>query len=193
MASVTLHKTLPGFMSPAVGFEAPFDILEACHERVERMLVLLQRLCQHVQDTGCDEQARQAARDVMRYFDMAAPLHHQDEELHVFPAVRCGPYPGAAEAVHRLLAQHRQMEIGWAGMREVLLTLIAFDAQEGGTFNGLRSAEVDAFVQAYRSHIRLEEDLVYPAAQRQLNESQLRAMGEEMMVRRGVVRIAKDQ
>jgi hemerythrin-like domain-containing protein len=193
MASVTLHKTLPGFMSPAVGFEAPFDILEACHERVERMLVLLQRLCQHVQDTGCDEQARQAARDVMRYFDMAAPLHHQDEELHVFPAVRCGLYPGAAEAVHRLLAQHRQMEIGWAGMREVLLTLIAFDAQEGGTFNGLRSAEVDAFVQAYRSHIRLEEDLVYPAAQRQLNESQLRAMGEEMMVRRGVVRIAKDQ
>ena len=167
-------------------------MLEACHERVERMLVLLQRLCLHVQDTGCDEQARQAARDVMRYFDVAAPLHHQDEELHVFPAVLCGPYSGAAEAVHRLLAQHRQMEIGWVGMREVLLALVAFKAPESGAFTELRNTDVEAFVQAYRSHIRLEEDLVYPAAQRQLNASQLRAIGEEMMVRRGVVRILND-
>ena len=180
-------------MSPAVGFEAPFDMLEACHERVERMLVLLQRLCQHVQDIGCDEQARQAARDVMRYFDVAAPLHHPDEELHVFPAVLCGPYPDATEAVHRLLAQHRQMEVHWAGMREVLLALCAFKAVEGGTFAELRHADVEAFVQAYRSHIRLEEDLVYPAAQRQLDALQFRAMGEEMMVRRGVVRNIDDQ
>jgi len=27
-------RALPGFSTPAVGFEAPFDMLEACHERV---------------------------------------------------------------------------------------------------------------------------------------------------------------
>jgi hypothetical protein len=26
-------RALPGFSTPAVGFEAPFDMLEACHER----------------------------------------------------------------------------------------------------------------------------------------------------------------
>jgi hypothetical protein len=63
----------PGHRAPSAGFEAPFEILAACHERVERMLALIQRLQQHLQDTGCDDSARQAARDVMRYFDLAAP------------------------------------------------------------------------------------------------------------------------
>ena len=35
---------LPGFNTPAVGFEQPFAMLEACHERVERTLTLLSRL-----------------------------------------------------------------------------------------------------------------------------------------------------
>jgi hypothetical protein len=68
-----------------VGFEQPFAMLEACHERVQRTLALLARLRVHVREQGADENARQAARDVLRYFDMAAPLHHEDEELHVFP------------------------------------------------------------------------------------------------------------
>ncbi|RYY81317.1 MAG: hemerythrin domain-containing protein, partial [Comamonadaceae bacterium] len=51
------------------GFEQPFEMLEACHERVHRMLTLLDRLRRHVAGHGTDEQARQAARDVMRYFD----------------------------------------------------------------------------------------------------------------------------
>ena len=71
--------------SPAAGFEQPFEMLVACHERVHRMLALLGRLREHLHGHGPDTQAQQAARDVMRYFDQAAPLHHQDEELHVFP------------------------------------------------------------------------------------------------------------
>ena len=39
---------LPGFLSPGAGFEAPFEMLAACHERVERMLTLLARLQQHL-------------------------------------------------------------------------------------------------------------------------------------------------
>ena len=53
--------TLPGFNAPAVGFEQPFAMLEACHERVQRTLGLLQRLRDHVRAQGADEQARQAA------------------------------------------------------------------------------------------------------------------------------------
>ena len=49
------------------------------------MLALLDKLRSHMRASGADEEARQAARDVMRYFDKAAPQHHRDEELHVFP------------------------------------------------------------------------------------------------------------
>ena len=33
--------TLPGHRAPGAGFEAPFEMLDACHERVHRMLALL--------------------------------------------------------------------------------------------------------------------------------------------------------
>jgi hypothetical protein len=52
---------LPGFGAPAVGFDTPFEMLEACHERVQRTLALQQRLCEHLQTTGCDASARSAA------------------------------------------------------------------------------------------------------------------------------------
>lgn len=61
-------------------FEDPQAMLEACHDRVQRMCTLLERLTEHAGLHGADTQARQAATDVMRYFDLAGPHHHQDEE-----------------------------------------------------------------------------------------------------------------
>ncbi|MDY0108049.1 MAG: hemerythrin domain-containing protein, partial [Giesbergeria sp.] len=82
---MTASHALPGFGGPAVGFDTPFEMLAACHERVLRSLALLQKLQDYLHGHPCDDSARQAARDVLRYFDVAAPLHHEDEELHVFP------------------------------------------------------------------------------------------------------------
>ena len=56
----------PGFASPAVGFDEPFEMLQACLERVQRSLALLQRLIAHVDQQGCDADARSAASDVLR-------------------------------------------------------------------------------------------------------------------------------
>ena len=71
----------------AAGFEQPFEMLSACHDRVRRSLALLGRLCEHVEVHGTDAQACQAAADVLRYFSLAAPAHHEDEERHVVPAL----------------------------------------------------------------------------------------------------------
>ena len=70
---------LPGFNTPAVGFEQPFEMLEACHERVQRSLALLGRIARHIDAQGHDAQSRSAAVDVLRYFDIAGPHHHEDE------------------------------------------------------------------------------------------------------------------
>lgn len=190
MANVTVHKTLPGFQSPAAGFEAPFDMLEACHERVHRMLALLARLQAHVQINGCDTQAQQAAQDVMRYFDLAAPLHHQDEELHVFPPLLTGGDEVVAKVVHQLMDQHRAMELTWTGMRQVL-TQIATNTSTGPAPFLLLTAElVQSFTALYEAHIRMEEGVAYPAAQQLLTAERLLGMSEDMMVRRGVPRSA---
>ena len=168
--------------SPAAGFEEPFEMLAACHERMERMLALLARLRDHVRANGNDEQARQAARDVMRYFDLAAPQHHLDEELHVFPPLLQGGDPAVAGVVRRLQEDHREMEHRWQVAREVLARLA-----EGGLdrLSGEDHARLDAFAALYDAHLRAEEDIAYPAAETLLDRQARTAMGEEMMRRRG--------
>ena len=177
---------LPGHSAPAAGFEAPFEMLATCHERVERMLKLQARLQQHLLDKGCDEPARQAARDVMRYFDIAAPLHHQDEELHVFPPLLAGPDAGVRELVRRLIQDHRQMEVAWFEARCVLLAIADSSASGWTPLTAGQTAALTQFSAVYRQHLDGEDAVAYPAAQAALSPAAVQAMSEDMMQRRGV-------
>jgi hemerythrin-like domain-containing protein len=171
------------FAPPAAGFEQPFEMLAACHERMQRMLALLARLRTHLASHGADPQAQQAALDVMRYFDQAAPQHHRDEELHVFPPLLAAGDPPLVAIVQRLLREHARMQERWPPARAVLLgiaegALPALDADD--------DAALDAFAALYEEHLRAEDAIAYPAAQSVLDPQAQRAMGEEMMRRRGV-------
>jgi len=174
---------LPGFNTPAVGFEQPFAMLEACHERVERTLTLLQRLRAYVREQAADDAARQAARDVLRYFDIAAPLHHQDEELHVFPLLLSQGAPSVVAVVQQLQHDHTCMAADWAAARGALQA-IADGAAAG--FGAEDEARLDQFAQRYQQHIQAEEGTAYPCAQALLGQGELHAMGLEMAARRRV-------
>lgn len=177
---------LPGFHAPGAGFEAPFEMLAACHERVERMLALQARLQQHLLEKRRDEAARQAARDVMRYFDLAAPLHHQDEELHVFPPLLAGPDASLRAVVERLLQDHRAMEQAWPEARRVLESIAESPAAGWTPLTASQTAALDGFAALYVRHLADEDQLVYPAAAATLPEQALQMMSRDMMQRRGV-------
>lgn len=183
----SLRSPLPGHASPAAGFEAPFDLLSACHERVHRSLRLLARLRDHVAASGCDMAAQEAARDVIRYFDVAAPRHHEDEERHVFPPLlACGNHPLRA-LVLRLQQDHRDMEVAWGQARAVLQRLSDVHVPHPGfAWQASELAALDVFSSLYDRHIADEETLVYPASQGQISAEQLRHMSTDMMNRRGV-------
>lgn len=166
----------------AAGFEQPFEMLQACHERITRTLALLARLRAHLRRHGADTQAQQAARDVLRYFDRAAPEHHRDEELHVFPPVLAQGDAAQHALVARLLRDHRDMEARWAKAREVLAWTTDGSLQR---LEPAHEAALDAFAALYAAHLAAEEDLAYPAARALLDAPALRAMGDEMRARRG--------
>lgn len=193
MATVSFHASVPGFQSPAVGFEAPFEMLEACHERVQRMLGLLARLQAHLETVGCDDQAKQAAIDVMRYFDQAAPLHHQDEELHVFPPLLKGPDAAMHALVQTLQQQHKAMEALWSALRLVLQAVAdkakppsAANPTEARPLPALDPKLVADFTNLYQQHIALEETRAYPAARGAHTADSLQQASLDMMRRRGV-------
>ena len=165
---------------PGVGFEAPFEMLEACHQRVHRMLDLLARLSAHLASQGVDESARQAARDVMRYFDQAGPAHHEDEERHVLPRLRGR---GAGAIADRLHADHEAMAGAWSQVRTDLL-----DVAEGRWSSAAQESAAgrwQAFAALYHGHIEVEEAEAYPLARVGLDEAAEQAMGREMASRRG--------
>jgi hemerythrin-like domain-containing protein len=174
--------TAPG-AAPGPGFDEPFEMLQACHERLDRMLSLLEKLRSQMRSRGVDEQVRQAARDVMRYFDVAAPQHHRDEELHVFPSLLGLGDTALVELVARLQQDHLLMDSRWVAARSLLEEI----AQgQRSSLNQADDAILDAFVQVYQGHIEAEESVAYPRAIGAMDADRVRAMSDEMKARRGV-------
>lgn len=110
---------------PAPGFDDPIGLLRACHERILGHCDTLERLVSHLQLHGADEDAQQAATRILRYFQVAAPLHHQDEERDLFPALRTHPaFPAIQhQELEKLVAQHRELDQLWIEMEAALLVI----------------------------------------------------------------------
>jgi hemerythrin-like domain-containing protein len=168
--------------APSAGFDQPFAMLTGCHERVERSLRRLLRLAAHLRQHGADAQAIDAARDVMRYFDVAGPAHHEDEERHVLPWLEAH---GQAALAARLHDDHRRMAQGWAAVRATLAEVAAGRWGDDGADESMRRWR--DFERLYTEHIALEEVQAFPPVAAALGAEALAAMGREMAARRGVL------
>lgn len=180
-----MAQEFPGFSAPGAGFEAPLEMLEACHRRVERQCATLRRLVPHLARHGADAQAQAAAAAVFSYFDRAAVDHHTDEETDLFPALletMAGADPVCLrEMTSALVADHRELERRWRSLRRALVEVAA------GNAAALDEATVEAFAGLYARHIETEEKELIPMAARLLGDAELERIGRAMCERRGVV------
>lgn len=176
--------SLPHVRSPDAGFEQPFAMLEACHERLRSSLDLLRRLVEHLQTVGHDADARSAAHDVWRYFEIAAPAHHADEELHVVPRLQQTGDLWLTDVARRLLADHEALREVWVQLgpllREVHESVSALSARSLDALH----AHTGQFVAIHERHLRLEDSFAFPAVRDRLSSDELTAMGREMQRRR---------
>jgi hemerythrin-like domain-containing protein len=174
---------LPGFPLAAASFEAPLEMLVACHERIRRQCATLLRLRSHVAAHGADAEGGSAARGVIRYFDRAARDHHEDEEHDLFPALVesvAGSDPVCIrQLTDSLAADHRELERLWAPVRAWLV------AVEGGAAPP-DTDPIDAFVELYERHAVREEQELLPMASRLLGPQELDRIGRSMRLRRGI-------
>lgn len=170
----------PGAPSPAAGFDQPFELLAACHDRVRQRLDLLSRLIPHLQQQGADASARSAADDVLRYFDVAAPHHHDDEERHLVPLLLASDDAACREAAQQLLDDHVVIRASWATLRPLLQQLHPANL-------AALDVAVQHFIALHGPHLQLEDGLVYPEAAARLSTLMQAAMGQEMAHRRGAL------
>jgi len=170
-------------IKPAPSFDEPIEMLKVCHERIATQCATLEKLATHLPLHGADEQARQAATNIMRYFDVAGPHHHADEEEDLFPMlIRAGRYQvsSVADRIASLVNEHRSFEGAWTHLRTVLA-----DIADGKT-RLLEPVWVADFVGAYRSHIAIEESQIFPFAEACLDRSQLARLSAAMVARRTI-------
>jgi hemerythrin-like domain-containing protein len=171
--------------TPSADFDHPIDMLDGCHERILRNCATIERLAGHIATDGADTEARLAAVGVLRYFDTAAAHHHRDEEDDLFPAlVRNAPSKELDALLDRLRADHERLAALWSDMH-ARLTHVA-EGRDGGLTAKL-AADLTA---AYAAHIALEEAELLPLARRVLDDYLMRAIGDHMAERRGLVRRA---
>jgi hemerythrin-like domain-containing protein len=160
----------------APSIDDPIELLQACHDKVRRFAGLTLRLRAHLAERGADDQAQEAARSILRYFDMAAPLHHDDEDLDLFPALRALGQAELTARIDELEAQHVSLSRLWQALHPWLSATAAGQSCAA-------PAEVDEFATAYPAHAAREETEIYPAAA-QLSVVQLRHISDAMVRRR---------
>ncbi|MEK8033601.1 hemerythrin domain-containing protein [Ideonella sp. DXS29W] len=177
-----MASTLSLHAAPAAGLDQPFELLAACHDRVRRSLDLLSRLVDHVEQHGADAPAAEAARDVLRYFSVAAPLHHEDEERHLLPLLRASEQAPLREVAEQMAADHRAFRALWGGLAAALQQVVD---QHTPDEPALRR-QAQAFIALHDSHLTMEDRIAFPAAERLAQEWQRHAMSADMATRRGV-------
>lgn len=166
------------------GFEDPVEILNSCHEKVRHFASLTIRLRDYLQKVGVDTAATEAATRIRRYFNVAAALHHLDEELDLFPALLAlkeGVISQAAkdalsQAIASLAREHDTLGEAWIQIDRWLQSVEAGQAAP-------EPACVDLFAHAYTRHADREENEIYPYA-KYLHQSEIQRIGLNMVKRR---------
>lgn len=165
-------------------FDHPVGLLYACHERVRHFAGLVPKIAARLAQGGPDSAVREAAASVLRYFDLAAQLHHQDEEEDVFPALRAvlsGAEDAAlASAIDRIEAEHRALAASYAAVRPALEALAA------GQAAALSRDTAEVFATLYPAHAQAEEREVFAVLEARLSAATLAQIGRNMAARRGV-------
>jgi pyridoxamine 5'-phosphate oxidase len=169
---------------PAPDFGQPVAVLKHCHGRIRKQLSTMEKLLAHLPAHGADQQARQAAAAVLRYFEKAAHLHHDDEEQDLLPMLRAvaqGEDAATLQALAPVILQdHKDMDAMWQDLHEQL------SAIADGSGSQLSSSMVQRFSQRYLAHMEREEGTIAPMALRLFSPEQMAQLGQAMQRRRGI-------
>jgi len=176
------------FRLPREGFSCPLALWTASHDRARRVVYLMQRLFAHMCTHGPSESTRVTSAEVRRYLAEAAPRHHADEDLDLFPRLqrriecRGGDSAGAdqaLQAMRRLADVHGEIEALWTPLRAAL----EHTERQAPTAEHL--ASVNRYVERFVHHHGIEDQIILPVARGALEPADLAAIGESMAARRG--------
>ena len=156
----------------------PIEMLYACHSKVKRFCRQLSILPDYLEKHGYTQAVLNDVEQILSYFNRAAPLHHDDEELDFFPQL-AKVAPQAQSAIDELEKQHEYLHKNWNALSAQLEELISEQRQN------IDEHLIERFIQGYERHITLEEPL-FEMGREFLADDVLSEMGKNMSILRQV-------
>src|SRR5512146_1529878 len=169
--------------SPTKSEENAVDMLLSCHERIRRFTALARKIAECKE--ASPEQICDAAADVHRYFTIALPLHEADETISIEPRLQASaPDSEAGHAAREMIRQHGAIN---AVLRQLLPLWDALcrEPEKSPDFSPRLLALTSDFETLWASHLKLEEEFVFPAVDR-LSPSEKTEILREMRERRRI-------
>lgn len=171
----------------AHNFTDPTGLLSDCHRRIEMFLGTLEAVAKVI-DLPATEETRRALESALRYFAQAAPQHTADEEESLFPRLRRIHDPEIEAVFSRL--QQLEEEHRWASPLHAEVDRLGvhylFTGMLSGPEAGAFRSVVASLASMYKRHIKVEDELVFPLADRILYGFDKSAIAGEMAGRRKV-------
>ena len=150
-----------------------------CHERIRRFTLLARKLGQ---PAPVDEVA-EAAAATLRYFTVALPLHAADEESSIAPRLAEGATPELAELLGKMSAEHGPIHQVVADLVPLWQIVAAEPARHADLMPRLY-APAAWLGELFESHLRPEEELIFPAMNERLTPLATAEILAEMRARR---------
>jgi len=166
-------------------FERPLELLSSCHEKILHFSSTLLKLSTALKQEGWNDNFVATAEQIQRYFNVAAPEHHHDEELHLFPAIiSLDPEfkkPETLElvtAINLMIKEHVESDALWESLNSML-------EERTENFDELEKLAIQ-FEADMREHAEIENETIFPFAEEHISEKEFEKMGAEIAKRRGV-------
>jgi iron-sulfur cluster repair protein YtfE (RIC family) len=169
--------------SPGETTEDAVSMLLGCHERIRHFAGMAVRLASSVALPPVEISS--TAEKLHRYFTIALPLHEADENESLHPRLRAASPEGelAGPAVDAMVEQHRSIDEIVERLVPLCELLMSNPAMHEVLAPELRQLST-ALQQMFDSHLKLEEETIFPAMRRYLTDEQLAEILGEMRSRR---------
>jgi hemerythrin-like domain-containing protein len=177
-----IRLPLEAILSQESSQQTPRNLLLACHERIRHFTAMARRLAEN--PAAPLEQVADAADAIHRYFSVALPLHEADENVSIDPRLQAAGSPETAQASEEMVLQHRRLN----AVIKQLLPLWDALCREPEKLPGFvpRLVQLVSELESlWEKHLRLEEEIVFPAMER-MPPRELEAILREMRERRGL-------
>jgi len=166
-------------------FDKPIELLLSCHEKILHFSSALSDLSVALKKEGWSNEITSSANQIRRYFNIASPEHHLDEEHHLFPAIiALDPALQHAESIeiiqliNRMIKEHVESDALWQTLDTML-------EEKSENFNTLVKL-ANKFKASMHEHARIENEHIFPYAKTHINKAELKKIGLAIAERRGI-------